>query len=65
MKTCEKCGEEVGLLDGDNVCSYCEQDEKNKAKRSRANAKRRSREDVLRSCGLIKVRGAMGGTYWE
>jgi hypothetical protein len=26
---------------------------------------RRAREDALRSVGLVKVRGAMGGTFWE
>jgi hypothetical protein len=26
---------------------------------------RRMREAVLRDCGLVKVRGAQGGTYWE
>lgn len=29
------------------------------------NATRRAREDAYRSCGLVKVRGALGGTYWE
>ena len=26
---------------------------------------RQDREQVLRDCGLVKVRGALGGTYWE
>lgn len=34
-------------------------------KTAKANINRRMREDVMRSCGLTKVRGAMGGTYWE
>lgn len=29
------------------------------------NTARKEREGALRDCGLIKVRGAMGGTYWE
>jgi len=29
------------------------------------NETRRAREDAYRSCGLVKVRGALGGTYWE
>lgn len=57
MKVCEKCGEEIGTKDGDNHCGKCHK--KDRAKR------RKEREDVLRSCGLVKVRGAMGGTYWE
>jgi hypothetical protein len=31
----------------------------------RAKANRRAREDALKSCGLVKVRGALGGVYWE
>lgn len=26
---------------------------------------RASREDALKSLGLVKVRGALGGVYWE
>lgn len=28
-------------------------------------ASRRIREQIMRDMGLIKVRGALGGTYWE
>ncbi|MGD0768111.1 MAG: hypothetical protein ABSB42_07950 [Tepidisphaeraceae bacterium] len=28
-------------------------------------ARRRERDQVLRDLGLTKVRGALGGTYWE
>jgi hypothetical protein len=31
----------------------------------RRNINRKAREDALRSCGLVKVRGARGGIYWE
>lgn len=58
MKVCEKCGEEIATKDGDNDCGKCRK-KKDRAKR------RKEREDVLRSCGLVKVRGALGGTYWE
>lgn len=34
-------------------------------KRRRANRARRERDQVMRDCGLVKVRGAKGGTYWE
>ena len=38
-------------------------------KRIRKNAlarkRRKERDDVMKSLGLKKVRGAMGGTYWE
>ena len=33
--------------------------------RARKNEARRDRDDVMRSCGLVRVRGAMGGVYWE
>jgi hypothetical protein len=29
------------------------------------NARRKAREDAYRSCGLKKVRGDLGGVYWE
>lgn len=31
----------------------------------RAGINRKAREDAMRSCGLVKVKGALGGTYWE
>lgn len=31
----------------------------------RKNAVRRGREQMMRELGLIKVRGARGGVYWE
>jgi len=27
--------------------------------------RRRDREQALKDLGLVKVRGALGGTYWE
>lgn len=60
MKTCEKCGEEIATKDGDNRCTRCEN-----GRRPKAKANRKAREDALRSLGLTKVRGALGGTYWE
>lgn len=35
------------------------------AARARAAANRKSKDEILRSMGLTKVRGALGGTYWE
>lgn len=61
MKVCEKCGEEIGTKDGDNRCTRCEDGRKPKT----STANRKAREDILRSCGLTKVRGALGGVYWE
>lgn len=67
MKLCENCSAEIGTRDGDNLCSVCDSAEGDKKilanKRRKIN--RKARESALRSCGLVKVRGALGGTYWE
>lgn len=66
MKVCEICGNEILTRDGENRCRHCEDYEdlpaESRAKRKRA---RRAKDEVMRSLGLVKVRGAMGGTYWE
>ena len=63
MKVCKVCGKEFDGRDGDNTCPDCEN--ASKAKHARARANRKALEDVYSSCGLVKVRGAMGGVYWE
>lgn len=68
MKVCECCGTEISTKDGEGRCADCDANEGErvaKAKRAKRNAARRARESALRSCGLVKVRGALGGTYWE
>jgi hypothetical protein len=60
MKVCRKCGAEFDGLDGQNTCGGCKQKTKERAK-----MQRKARESVLRDLGLVKVRGAMGGVYWE
>jgi len=67
MKVCNHCGEEFGGRDGENVCDTCEQlmDARKKAKLAKRRQARKERDEVLRSVGLKKVRGALGGTYWE
>jgi hypothetical protein len=63
MKFCNVCGCEIATRDGENTCRSCEDaGAKKKAKAKRA---RLEREAALLSCGLVKVRGAMGGIYWE
>jgi uncharacterized Zn finger protein (UPF0148 family) len=62
MKVCEKCGEEIFGKDGENLCANCD----GKKKKAKRNAARKSRRDeIMRSLGMTKVRGALGGTYWE
>lgn len=75
MKVCELCGNAIDTRDGENRCDECadnpamrgrgDTSETAKAKRKRRNANRRAMDDAMRSLGLTKVRGAMGGTYWE
>jgi uncharacterized Zn finger protein (UPF0148 family) len=65
MKFCEVCGDEIFTKDGENRCTACEEGLKTKAKKDQAKANRKAKEEVLRSLGLTKVRGALGGTYWE
>jgi uncharacterized Zn finger protein (UPF0148 family) len=69
MKVCEVCGDEIATKDGENSCPTCERELENQVayarKRRQAAANRRAKEDALKSLGLVKVRGAMGGVYWE
>ena len=71
MKFCRICGEEFcgieGARDGENVCRSCADatDARDVSKVAKVRANRKAREEALRSCGLVKVRGACGGTYWE
>lgn len=67
MKFCDVCGEEISTRDGDNTCRSCEdaQDAGKKASLAKRRTARRQRESWLKDCGLVKVRGAMGGVYWE
>lgn len=64
MKVCSRCGVEIFTRDGENRCSDCE-NERKKLNRKKAAARRRAMDDVMDSLGLKKVRGAMGGTYYE
>jgi hypothetical protein len=53
LVTCEECR--------DGSCAKC----KAFKRRQRANANRRARDAAMRGLGLVKVKGARGGTYWE
>ena len=65
MKFCETCGCHIETLDGDNQCKACDLIEQNEKRRARAREAKREREQALKDLGLVKVRGALGGTYWE
>ena len=60
MKVCNRCGEEFAGRDGENICQACGNKPFRKTK-----LRKRERESIVRSLGLTKVRGALGGTYWE
>jgi hypothetical protein len=42
-----------------------EKAERQRIAKIRANVNRRAREQAAKDCGLVKVRGALGGIYWE
>jgi hypothetical protein len=60
MKVCECCATEISTKDGDNRCVGCEDKPKPKARKQRAKT-----DDLMASLGLTKVRGALGGVYYE
>ncbi len=64
MKVCSRCGAEISTRDGENLCQDCECKRK-KISHKRAAHRRQAMDDVMDSLGLKKVRGAMGGTYYE
>lgn len=65
MKTCEDCGDSIDTRDGENKCAKCEAAAADGKRRAKAKAKRKAMHDALVSCGLVRVRGAMGGVYYE
>ena len=66
MKVCEHCGTEIDTTDGDNLCSDCDNRVAMGKRPSRkAKARRREIDSIMRDLGLVKVRGALGGTYYE
>lgn len=65
MKVCKFCGIEISTRDGENFCSECEDLSAAGVKRLSHKRIKKEREVVLESVGLIKVKGAMGGVYWE
>ena len=62
MKVCCVCGTEIdGNKDGDNKCQACKT-------KPFVKGRKRARsliEEEMRGLGLVKARGALGGTYWE
>jgi hypothetical protein len=63
MKVCEICRDEIATKDGENRCLKCQKASTGKKKLFRKNAE--TRDAIMESLGLVKVRGAMGGVYFE
>ncbi len=63
MKVCNGCGDEIDTPDGVNHCDNC--DKPTPKKRQQARRRRSIMDEVADELGLKKVRGAMGGTYYE
>ena len=65
MKVCQYCGDEIATPDGVNDCRECRRAKKGKRHFRKVKADKSAREAALESVGLVKVKGALGGTYWE
>lgn len=65
MKVCEKCGIEIGTKDGENLCKDCDTLPFSPPMRKLCAKQRREQAGIMQSLGMVKVRGALGGTYWE
>jgi hypothetical protein len=63
MKVCSICGIEIDTRDGENQCASCI--EASNKKKNRARQLRRERDQIMKDLGLTKVKGALGGVYWE
>lgn len=63
MKVCETCMNELfDVRDGNNRCESCK---KKPAAKKKVKNRRSEMDDLMASCGMTRVRGAMGGTYYE
>lgn len=79
MHVCVKCGKSSVLISKAGLCAACwiadaptwgktvesRQEIVEAIRRKRANRMRGDRDQVYRDLGMVKVRGAMGGTYYE
>lgn len=69
MKFCELCGEEMAESSEASNHATCEAEAarkvKDAARRARRNAARRARNQAYRDLGMTRVRGNLGGTYYE
>ena len=64
MNKCLRCENETNRVLCDK-CDWSNTETKKKLAARRRNLARKERDAAMRSLGLVKVRGALGGTYWE
>lgn len=57
----EAHGSKEAWLAARETCPECKARRRTRARSAAA----RGRQDAMRSCGLVKVRGNLGGIYWE
>lgn len=62
MKVCSRCGVEICTRDGENKCPECENAVRTSPKKRKT---KKALESAMSDLGLVKVRGALGGIYWE
>lgn len=65
IKTCDTCGTQIGAGEDRELCLWCSRLNPSKSAKERRRRNKSIRESVLRDLGMVKVRGALGGTYWE
>lgn len=66
MKVCERCGDEIFTRDGENRCCACDEQPDPKPKeRVRRRNNRKAMDELMDGLGLVRVKGAMGGVYYE
>ena len=63
MKVCKTCGKEIDTPDGINECPICEN--ANNTIRHQRKLLSKDIEEVYNTLGLTKVKGDLGGVYWE
>jgi len=60
MKVCSNCGNENFAGEGINRCKKCREGKTKNARKNRA-----AIDSLMADMGLVKVKGAKGGIYWE
>lgn len=65
MKVCEKCHTEIDTKEGENACPQCDGQERRVSKPRKKRTSRKDMDSLMASLGMKRVRGALGGTYYE